>query len=124
MSGAHNQSSYSAAEYAAVPTIYSRPPARAPPRIRPCMILIMVMSVGITFVGLVMTIIAVWPGYTPVGGNPLKIAGPCLLGAGGVVFIFGIINACVHKDKRDEKMAEMMFQAQNMQHNMSQETPA
>ena len=48
----------------------------------------MVLMGGLVFIGLVMTIIAVWPGYTPVGGNPLKIAGPILLGLGGMcVFI-------------------------------------
>ncbi len=47
------------------------------------MIIFMVLMGGLLFIGLVMTIIAVWPGYTPVGGNPLKIAGPCLLAFGG-----------------------------------------
>ena len=47
------------------------------------MIIFMVLMGGLIFIGLVMTIIAVWPGYTPVGGNPLKIAGPILLGVGG-----------------------------------------
>ncbi len=50
---------------------------------RPPMIIFMVLMGGLLFIGLVMTIIAVWPGYTPVGGNPLKIAGPCLLAFGG-----------------------------------------
>ena len=48
------------------------------------MIIFMVLMGGLIFIGLVMTIIAVWPGYTPVGGNPLKIAGPILLGLGGM----------------------------------------
>ena len=47
------------------------------------MIIFMVLMGGLIFIGLVMTIIAVWPGYTPVGGNPLKMAGPILLGVGG-----------------------------------------
>ena len=99
-----NQSMNRSLEYSAVPVIM-RNTAQAPPRIRPYMIIIMVLSVGIMIVGAVMTIIAVWPGYTPIGGNPLKIAGPCLLGVGGLVFVLGIVNTCVHKDRRNEKMA-------------------
>ena len=47
------------------------------------MIIFMVLVAGLIFIGLVMTIIAVWPGYTPIGGNPLLIAGPILLSVGG-----------------------------------------
>ena len=54
---------------------------------RPPMIIFMVLMGGLVFIGLVMTIIAVWPGYTPVGGNPLKIAGPILLSLGGMYLI-------------------------------------
>ena len=76
-----------------------------PPRFRPFMIILMVLFIGLAFIGLVMTIIAVWPGYTPVGGNPLKIAGPILLGVGGAGFIAGIINICYNNDKQKQKDA-------------------
>ncbi len=83
-----------------------------PPRFRPYMIILMVLFIGLTFIGLVMTIIAVWPGYTPVGGNPLKIAGPILLGVGGAGFIMGIINICYNNDlqkKKDARKEALMY---------------
>ena len=38
-------------------------------------------------VGLVMTIIANWPGYSSIGFNALEIVGPIILGVGGLCVI-------------------------------------
>ena len=46
------------------------------------MIIIVVLSLGLVFIGLTLTIIAHWPGYTSIGNNPLKIVGPVLLAVG------------------------------------------
>ena len=67
------------------------------------MIIILVLAAGLLFIGLIMTIIAVWPGYTPVGGNPLKIAGPVILALGGVIIILAVANICWKSSKEKEK---------------------
>jgi len=74
----------------------------APPRCHPITILVMVMSSGLIFIGLTMTIIAHWPGSTSIGENPLKIAGPILLSVGVVGFIVGIVlvSLCNKRDQR------------------------
>jgi len=61
-----------------------------PPRCSPVAILIMVLSVGMMFIGITMTIIAHWPGATQIGEDPLKIAGPVLFGFGGLLVLFSI----------------------------------
>jgi len=61
-----------------------------PPRCHPFAILIMVLSVGMMFIGVTMTIIAHWPGATQIGENPLKVAGPVLLGVGFIMTLFSI----------------------------------
>ena len=62
-----------------------------PPRCNPYGILGITLSLGILFFGLTMTIIANWPGVTSISGNQLFVAGPILLGVGGLVFIIVII---------------------------------
>jgi len=61
-----------------------------PPRCNPFAILLLVLSIGMMFIGITMTIIAHWPGATQIGENPLKIAGPVLFGVGGLLTIFCI----------------------------------
>ena len=46
------------------------------------MIILVVLALGMVFIGLTLTIIAHWPGYTAIGGNPLEIVGPCMLALG------------------------------------------
>ena len=62
-----------------------------PPRCNPYGILGITLSLGILFLGLTMTIIANWPGVTSISGNQLFVAGPILLGIGGVAFVVVII---------------------------------
>jgi hypothetical protein len=122
----HSQYSQSASMYGPGHTSMSssimRRGLNPPPRFRPFMIILMVLFIGLAFIGLVMTIIAVWPGYTPVGGNPLKIAGPILLAVGGAGFIVGIINICYNNDKQKKKDARK--QALMYAHSMSRSTIA
>jgi len=61
-----------------------------PPRCNPFAILILVLSIGMMFIGITMTIIAHWPGATQIGENPLKIAGPVLFGVGFLLTLFSI----------------------------------
>jgi len=62
------------------------------PRCNPYAILILVTSLGLAFIGLTMTLVSHWPGATSAGGeNPLRVAGPSLLGLGGAVFVLSII---------------------------------
>lgn len=77
----------------------------APPRCNPFAIVIQVLAMGMIFIGLTMTIIAHWPGVTSIGENPLKIAGPILLGVGFAAFIFGIILVSI-LNKRERKRWE------------------
>lgn len=49
-------------------------------RMKPLMIILAAVSLGLIFLGIVLTIVGFWPGYTAWGGNPLKYAGPILLG--------------------------------------------
>ena len=61
-----------------------------PPRCNPFAILLIVVSVGMMFIGVTMTIISHWPGATQIGEDPLKITGPVLFGVGGLLVIFCI----------------------------------
>ena len=70
------------------------------PRFHPAAIIILVLAIGLVFIGLVMTIISVWPGYAPVGGNPLKIAGPVLLCVGFVIAVAAIYYCWVYTSRR------------------------
>ena len=49
-------------------------------KMRPLMILIAAIALGLIFLGVVLTIVGHWPGYTSWGSNPLKYLGPALLG--------------------------------------------
>ena len=83
-----------------------------PPRCNPFAILLLVMSIGMMFIGVTMTIIAHWPGATQIGENPLKIAGPVLFGVGGVLTIFCIFLVyCLNQRERhdwDQKLRGMV----------------
>jgi len=83
-----------------------------PPRCNPFAILLLVLSVGMMFIGVTMTIIAHWPGATQIGENPLKIAGPILFGVGGVLTFFCIFLVyCLNQRERrnwDEKLHTMV----------------
>jgi len=59
-----------------------------PPRCNPFAILLVVISCGMMFIGVTMTIISHWPGATQIGEDPLKIAGPVLFGVGGLLVVF------------------------------------
>jgi hypothetical protein len=74
-----------------------------PPRCNPFTILLLVLSIGMLFIGVTMTLIANWPGATSIGDNPLRIAGPVLLGVGGALFIFGVILVCLLNVQEREK---------------------
>lgn len=62
-----------------------------PPRCNPIGILLLVLTLGVLFIGLTMTVIANWPGATSIGENPLRTAGPVLLACGGLFFILTLI---------------------------------
>lgn len=50
-------------------------------RMRPLMIVLAALALGLIFLGIVLTIVGHWPGYQAWGGsNPLKYLGPALLG--------------------------------------------
>ncbi len=72
---------------------------KAPPKIRPLLIILTALSLGLLFLGVTLTIIGNWPGYSPYGGNPLKIVGPILLGVGILVLIGVTVDACVRASK-------------------------
>lgn len=73
-----------------------------PPRCNFVGILIMVLAIGMLFIGITMTLIANWPGATSIGENPLYIAGPALLGVGGGVFVLAIVLAvCLNRRERN-----------------------
>jgi len=74
-----------------------------PPRCSPISILIIVLSTGMMFIGVTMTVIANWPGATTIGENPLKIAGPVLLAVGAAIFLLGIVLACVINNREQIK---------------------
>lgn len=67
-------------------------------RYMPVVIILIVLTLGMVFIGLVMTIVAHWPGYSAIGGNPLFVAGPVLLSFGFFGFICCMIIVCVQKN--------------------------
>jgi len=77
--------------------------ARRPSRIQPMIIIVLVLSLGLFFIGLIMTIIANWPGYSTVGNDPLEVAGPTLLVFGIIVFIIGIFCVCYRNSANKHK---------------------
>lgn len=62
-----------------------------PPRCSPITIVIIVLSLGMVFIGVTMLIVAHWPGASTIGENPLRIAGPVLLAVGVAVLILGVV---------------------------------
>ena len=81
---------------------------RPPPRFRPWMIIVIVLAVGLVVIGLTMTIIGVWPGYSAVGGNPLKIVGPIMLGIGAIALVAAIANICYRSNEGKKAMLRSM----------------
>jgi uncharacterized membrane protein len=77
-------------------------------RYMPVLIILIVLTLGMVFIGLVMTIVAHWPGYSAIGGNPLFIAGPVLLSVGAVGFIICMIIVCTQK-KAEKKSYQKRF---------------
>ncbi len=49
-------------------------------KMRPLMIILAAVALGLIFLGIVLTIVGHGPGYTSWGANPLKYVGPALLG--------------------------------------------
>ncbi|CAD5111137.1 DgyrCDS475 [Dimorphilus gyrociliatus] len=76
-----------------------------PPSFRPHMIILVVLAGATVFVGLVITVISYFPGYSSPskGGEALKIAGPTVLGVGGLFLILLIIESCYNMSKETEK---------------------
>ena len=83
-----------------------------PPRCNPFAILLIVISVGMMFIGITMTIISHWPGATQIGEDPLKIAGPVLFGVGALLVIFSVflIYFLNQRERRrwDENLAKLV----------------
>jgi len=83
-----------------------------PPRCNPFAILILVLSIGMMFIGVTMTIIAHWPGATQIGENPLKITGPVLFGVGGLLVLFAVFMVYVLNQRErlrwDENLARLV----------------
>ena len=78
------------------------------------MIILFVMSIGMIFIGLVMTIIAHWPGYSSPGGKAaLEIGGPIILGLGALVFIVGLVLVYKKNQEEKKKWAATMQQIAN-----------
>jgi len=77
-----------------------------PPRCNPFAILLLVISIGMMFIGVTMTIISHWPGATQIGEDPLKIAGPILLGIGFLLVLFGIFMVYVLNQRERNKWDE------------------
>jgi len=69
---------------------------------------VQVLSLGMIFIGVTMTLIAHWPGSTSIGENPLKIAGPVLLAVGVTGLIIGIILVCLMNKKERQRFQKQM----------------
>jgi len=69
---------------------------------------VQVLSLGMIFIGVTMTLIAHWPGSTSIGENPLKIAGPVLLAVGLTALIIGIILVCIMNRKEQRRWQKQM----------------
>jgi len=70
-----------------------------------------VLSLGMIFIGVTMTLIAHWPGSTSIGENPLKVAGPVLLTVGIVGLITGIILVCIVNRRERRRWQKQMAKA-------------
>lgn len=101
-----NQSAYSAGTAASTGRIVRQSPA---PKFHPFIIIAVVLTVGIVIVGLVMTVIAYWPGYSAIGFNALRIVGPVILGVGGLALICTIsVVVMRNKYQREEWQQKML----------------
>lgn len=82
-----------------------------PPSFRPHMIILVVLAGATVFIGLVITVISYFPGYSSPskGGEALRIAGPTVLGIGGLFLILLIIESCYHMSREAEKNRENLL---------------
>lgn len=88
-----------------------------PPTFRPLTIVVVVLSLGLFVIGLVMIVIAHWPGVS--GGDSLKIAGGVLLAVGGVIFIIAMIVTCVLRNQEQERFEKSIASLQASRSNLS-----
>ena len=73
------------------------------------MIIVVVLSLGLVFIGLTLTIIAHWPGYTAIGFNPLKIVGPVLLAVGE----WGIMHSGILRIRQQQYITQRFLMTLN-----------
>ena len=99
-------SGYSTGTAASQGRIARRTPA---PRFHPCVIVLAVIFVGMVITGLVMTVIANWPGYSSLGYNYLKIVGPVILGVGGLALICTIAVVIMRNRYQSEEWERKMI---------------
>ena len=80
-------------------------------RLRPIIIFLTALALAFTVLGLTLTIIGTRPGYSPYGGNPLKIIGPIMLALGILLLIGVIVEWCVRaqreRDAKESSFADM-----------------
>lgn len=101
-----NQSAYSVGTAASTGRIVRQNPA---PKFHPFIIIAVVITIGMVIVGLVMTIIANWPGYSAIGFNVLEIVGPVILGVGGLALILTVAVVVMrNKSSRDQWQQKMI----------------
>ena len=93
-------SGYSVGTAASTGRVVRQSPA---PKFHPFIIIAVVVSIGVVIVGLVMTVIANWPGYSAIGFNALEIVGPVILGVGGVALI-GTVAVVVMRNKNQREV--------------------
>ncbi|ESO13201.1 hypothetical protein HELRODRAFT_159834 [Helobdella robusta] len=93
-----------------------------PPRLSPVGILLLILTAGVVFIGLTITIVANWPGLATLGENRLKIAGPVLLAIGLAGFIIAAIYMAVWSSKQNREWEkDMTERAQKYLSSQSQE---
>lgn len=101
-----NRSQYSVGTAASQGRIVRQNPA---PKFHPFIIIAVVITIGMVIVGLVMTVIANWPGYSSIGFNALEIVGPVILGVGGLALICTVVVVVMrNKSQRDEWQQKMI----------------
>ena len=99
-------SGYSTGTAASQGRIARRTPA---PRFHPCVIIFAVIFVGMVIIGLVMTIIANWPGYSSIGFNVLEIIGPIILGVGALALICTVAVVVMRNRYQNEEWERKMI---------------
>jgi len=81
-----------------------------PPTFRPLTIVVVVLSLGLFIIGLVMIVIAHWPGVS--GGDSMKIAGGVLISVGGTIFIITMIVTCVLRNRERDRFEKSIANLQ------------